>query len=557
MLQPYWYWVEEFRLVPAIESRPAMARLLRLFQGELQIDLSCLVSFSAKFFVCLVWYAFDKLVGLPLKPIRDGIAMQNNLIITTMAYLLAFSILPLRADDKKPNVIVILADDLGYADLGFRGSDRIKTPHLDRLASMGVRFTDGHVSASVCSPSRAGLLTGRYQQRFGHEANSPRRPDGMDTNEFTMGQAFQRLGYRTGIIGKWHLGSEEKHYPTARGFDVFWGLRSGSRTYWYDEKKTDKDGNDKAIEHNGERVKFEGHLTDRLGDQTVKFINDNKDQPFFVYLSFTAPHGPMQSKPEDMEALGTKDNYLGLIYGMDRNIGKVVGALEKNQLMDNTIIWFLSDNGGIGPSFSNFPLGGKKGFKFEGGHRVPFILYWKNRVDAGTVYEPMVSSLDIFPTSLVAAGGSLKQERPFDGVDLIPYLSGKNNSLPHKQLYWRKQECAAMRDGDWKLIRVENYGLALYNLKDDIAEKKDIAAEHPQQTKRLNEMLEAWEQDKISPLWMEAERYTVMRYQYHTQRFKTGEIDPKVSSKPPRKTSTSRTASRTTTFCRHRILCLV
>ncbi|TWT84328.1 Arylsulfatase [Planctomycetes bacterium CA13] len=457
--------------------------------------------------------------------------LNPKLFITNMAFLIAVSVMPVCASERKPNVILILADDLGYADLGFQGSDRIKTPHLDRLASMGTRFSDGHVSASVCSPSRAGLMTGRYQQRFGHEGNSPRRPDGMDTAERTMGQALQSLGYRTAIFGKWHLGSEEKHYPTRRGFDVFWGLREGSRTYWYDEQKTDKPGSDKATEHNGTQVKFDGHLTDRLGDQTVKFIEECKDKPFFVYLSFTAPHGPLQSKPEDLQALGTDDNYLGLIYGMDRNIGKVLDSLHQHRLIDNTIIWFLSDNGGIGPTFSNYPLGGKKGFKFEGGHRVPFLLYWKNHVPAGKVYDQMVSSLDIYPTSLAAAGGSLDQPRPVDGVDLIPYVTGENTNTPHERLYFRKLECAAMRDGHWKLIRVDDYGFALYNLKDDIAERNDLSAQQPDRVSQMKGLLEAWEQDKMEPLWKEGERYKIMRYQYHTQRFKTGEIDPKLDSK--------------------------
>lgn len=457
--------------------------------------------------------------------------MIQKSFIATLACFAAVSALALHGAEKKPNVILILADDLGYADLGFQGSGRIKTPHLDRLASLGTSFSDGHVSASVCSPSRAGLMTGRYQQHFGHEANSPRRPDGMDTQEQTMGQAFQSLGYRTAIFGKWHLGSEDQHYPTNRGFDVFWGLRSGSRPYWYDAKKTDKPGNDKAIEHNGTQVMFDGHLTDRLGDQTVKFINQTKDQPFFVYLSFTAPHGPLQSKPEDLEALGTDDNYLGLIYGMDRNIGKVLAALEQHDLMDNTIIWFLSDNGGIGPTFSNYPLGGKKGFKFEGGHRVPFLLYWKDHVPSGKTYDQMVSALDIYPTSLVAAGGSLDQPREFDGVDLMPYVTSENNGVPHDRLYWRKLECAAVRDGQWKLIRVDDYGSALYNLNADIAERRDLAAQHPEKVTQLEKLLEAWEQDKMQPLWEEGEGHVVMRYQYHTERFRTGEIASRIDSK--------------------------
>lgn len=456
---------------------------------------------------------------------------------TLLIGLVAIVSSPLQAEKTKPNIVIILADDLGYADVGFQGSQRIKTPHLDRLAAGGVRFTDGHVSASVCSPSRAGLITGRYQQRFGHEGNTPKRPFGMDPQELTLGQALKKQGYRTGIFGKWHLGDEDHHYPTKRGFDEFWGLREGSRTYWYDEKGSDKAKSDKAIEHNGTQVKFEGHLTDRLGDQTVKFIEANKGQPFFAFLSFTAPHGPLQSKPEDMKALGTEDNYAGLIYGMDRNIGKVLGALEKHDLKDNTIIWFLSDNGGIGPTFSNHPLGGKKGFKFEGGHRVPFILHWKDHVPAGKDYDEMVSSLDIFATSLVAAGGSLEIPNPLDGVDLMPFLHGKTESVPHERLYWRKLECAAMRDGQWKLIRVDGYGFALYNLEDDIGEKKDLAATNPEKVTELKTLLEAWEQDKMEPLWQEGERYIGMRLKYHTERFRTGEADPQISSKPSKQKS--------------------
>lgn len=423
---------------------------------------------------------------------------------------------------SKPNVLVIMADDLGYHDLGFQGSEHIKTPHLDRLASLGMRFTDGHTAASVCSPSRAGFITGRYQQRFGHEANGTPRPLGMDVNERTMGQAFQELGYRTAIMGKWHLGDEETQYPTHRGFDIFYGLREGSRSFWYNEKKDDKPGNMHAAEHNGKQVKFDGHFTDWLGQKTIEFIDETKDLPFFVFLSFTAPHGPLQSKPEDMAALGTKDGYAGLIYGMDRNIGDVLEALERNGKMDNTIIWFLSDNGGIAGQASNAPLGGKKGTKLEGGHRVPFLLYWKGRIPAGRDYDEMISSMDIMPTSLKAAGGSLEQERPFDGVDLMPYITGKKKGIPHQQLYWRKLKCAAMRDGDWKLFRIEGVDLALYNLKNDIGEQKNLAQQMPEKVQRMEKMLVAWEQDKMEPLWSEGKYWEKWRQDYHKAWFETG-----------------------------------
>lgn len=427
------------------------------------------------------------------------------------------------AAETQPNILLILADDLGYHDVGFQGSERVITPHLDRLAAEGMRFTDGHVSASVCSPSRAGIMTGRYQQRFGHEANCPPRPHGMDVNERTLGQALQALGYRTGLFGKWHLGDEPHQYPTVRGFDEFYGLREGSRTFWYNpEHPHDKPGDPKNVEHNGKQVQFEGHFTDWLGDRTVEFVEAESDQPFFAFLSFTAPHAPLESKPEDLAALGTEDHYLGLIYGLDRNVGKVLAVLEKTGQLDNTLIWFLSDNGGTVKQASNYPLGGKKGTEFEGGHRVPFVLYWKDRVPVG-VYEPMVSALDIYPTCVKAAGGSLEQERAVDGVDLIPYITGAVKDLPHPTLIWRKLECAAVRDGDWKLIRVENYGYALFNLKNDIAEKKDLAAAMPEKVTQLSRQLQAWETDKRDELpWLEAEKWTGVRFKDHTVKFKTG-----------------------------------
>ncbi len=423
----------------------------------------------------------------------------------------------------RPNVLVIMADDLGYHDLGFQGSEHIKTPNIDQLAAQGMRFTDGHVAASVCSPSRAGFITGRYQQRFGHEGNAPPHAKGMDVNERTIANAFKALGYRTAVFGKWHLGDTPEFHPNVRGFDEFYGLLGGGRNYWYNKEKSDRPDSHDASQHNGEPIKFEGHFTDWLGEKAVEFIDETKDQPFFAFLSFTAPHTPLQSKPEDMEALGLpKNNYAGLIYGMDRNIGYVIEALKRSGKLENTLIWFLSDNGGIAGQSSNAPLSGKKGYKFEGGQRVPFLLYWKGRVPAGKEYGEMVSSLDIFATSVKASGGSLKQERPLDGVDLMPYITGKQSGIPHRQLYWRKLDCAALRDGDWKLIRIDNYGFALYNLKDDLEEQKDLAAKMPEKVQQLQKMMEAWEEGLMEPLWSEGEYWAKERFKYHTTRFKNG-----------------------------------
>ena len=437
--------------------------------------------------------------------------------------------LPLQAEQTRPNILLILADDLGYEDVGFHGGTRFPTPHLDWLAQHGMRFSDAHVTASVCTPSRAGLLTGRYQQRFGMEGNTPKRPWGIDPDERTIGNLLQDCGYRTALFGKWHQGCEPGHYPTVRGFDEFWGLREGSRSYWYGESKDDNPGNPRGIEHNGVQVAFEGHLTDRLTDRAIDYIQTDSNKPFFVFLSYTAPHSPLESKPEDLKAIGSDDHYLGLIYGMDRNIGRVLDVLRESGQIDNTMIWFLSDNGGTVKQASNLPLGGKKGYKFEGGHRVPFVLYWKDHVPAGAVYEPMVSALDILPSSLAAAGGSLDQSRPLDGHDLLPFVNGAGSTVPHERLFWRKLDCAAVRDGPWKLIRVDNYGLALYNLDDDLAETNDLAAAMPGKTEELNRLLVAWEQDKMDPPYDEGVFWRLERYYYHTERFRTG-TNPEVTA---------------------------
>jgi len=243
----------------------------------------------------------------------------------------------------RPNIIILLADDLGWADLGYQGSNDIRSPHIDKLANNGIRFTDGHVSASVCSPSRAGLMTGRYQQRFGHEANSPPPTDGMDLKQLTMADRLKKLGYRTGLIGKWHLGNQDEFYPTQRGFDYFYGLRSGSRSYFYNAQKDDKAGNPKAIEENGERVKFDGYLTDVFGQKAIDFINTKDDRPFFLFHSFTAPHGPMHATEEDKALFTSIENtkrrsYAAMIWAMDRAIGKLVASLKESGRFENTLI---------------------------------------------------------------------------------------------------------------------------------------------------------------------------------------------------------------------------
>ncbi len=422
---------------------------------------------------------------------------------------------------SQPNILIILADDLGFNDLSCQGSKDILTPNIDRIAEGGVSFTDAHPTASVCSPSRAGLLTGRYQHRFGHEANTPPKGFGMDVDEKTLGDSLRSLGYRTGIVGKWHVGNGEEHYPNRRGFDYFYGLRGGSRSYFYNPEKNDRPNDPHAIEFNGKQIKFDGYLTDVLGDKAVEFI-ESKKQPFFLFLSFTAPHTPMEATEEDLAKFSNIKNkkrriYAAMVWAMDRAVGKAIKCLEHNGLSDNTIIWFLSDNGGPTSSNSsdNSPLSGFKGIKFEGGIRVPFILNWKNHIKAGSQFDGLTSALDIFPTCVAAAGGNPSKGKPLDGTNLIPFITGNENGSPHQKLYWHKLWFSAMRDGKWKLIYVDTYGYALYNLENDLSEQNNLAEEMLERLEAMKAGLNTWKASMADPLWSEDEYWHEVRGKDH------------------------------------------
>lgn len=439
----------------------------------------------------------------------------------TLCFLVA-GLLTVSSPAKPPNVLILLADDLGWADLGFQGSKDVLSPHLDQFAAQSVRFTDGHVTASVCSPSRAGLMTGRYQQRFGHEANTPPNDQGMDLKQVTMADALKKLGYRTGVIGKWHLGNADRFYPLQRGFDYFYGLREGSRGYFYNADREDKPTSNKRIERNQETVAFDGYLTDVLGDQASQFIAKESEDPFFLFLSFTAPHGPLQATEEDLQRFANIENpkrrtYAAMVWAMDRAIGKVLQQLEDSGQADNTIVWFLSDNGGAtGNGSINLPLAGHKGIKFEGGIRVPFLMRWPDKIEGGRTYDQMVSSMDIFATSLAAAGGDVRAAK-LDGADLSPYLTGTKGGTPHQTLYWHKLWFSAMRDGFWKLIYVKDYGYALYDLSADPNETTNLAKQNPQRVDSMKQSMIAWKAKMETPRWGEAIRWFHEHYKNHVR----------------------------------------
>lgn len=421
----------------------------------------------------------------------------------------------------RPNVIIIVADDMGWADLGCYGGRDVQTPHLDRLAAQGVRCTSGYVTHSFCSPTRAGLLTGRYQQRFGHENNPPFRPDdpqvGLAVAEKTLPELLRPAGYVSGAIGKWHLGAHPNFHPQRRGFDEFFGFLGGGHRYFLDtlaeqlaEVQARKQPNPEAIsycvplERNGTPVEARGYLTDALSAEAAAFIDRHAQQPFLLYLAYNAPHTPLEAPPERLArfadvADADRRTFCAMMSAVDDGVGRVVEALDRNRLRERTLVCFLSDNGGqTEHGASNGPLRGRKGMTYEGGVRVPLLAVWPGTLPAGT-YDRPVSSLDLLPTAVALAGATLPSDRTYDGVNLLPYLTGQRTDAPHETLYWRRDEQIGVRHGDWKLVRVGTRPAELYDLANDVGETRDVAAKHPETVARLTALYDAWRRDHIPP----------------------------------------------------------
>lgn len=416
---------------------------------------------------------------------------------------------------NKPNILVILLDDAGYNDFGFNGSKDLLTPNIDRLAADGTVFTDAHVSASVSGPSRAGILSGRYNQRCGYECNLGDTL-GLGLNEETIADVFLRNGYNTSCFGKWHQGDAPEYHPNRRGFEHFYGFIAGSRSYFYRPNRDDKPGDVYNLQYNGKQLSFNGYMTDVLADAAVDYLDEQKGsgKPFMMYLAFNAVHTPMEATKEDMARFEghSRQKLAAMTWAVDRGIGKVVDKLKKEGMYENTLIFFLSDNGGAhNNQSSNYPLKGFKGNKYEGGIRVPFFITMGGKYK-GT-FDGLSSSLDIFSTSIAAAGidkESLKN--PIDGVDLIPYISGEMSGNPHDILFWRKEKSSAVRMGDYKLISVEGLGQRLYNLNDNLGEDNDLRKINPELCKEMTDKYKEWEKGIITPmLWDEGVWHEVTR----------------------------------------------
>lgn len=400
---------------------------------------------------------------------------------------------------KKPNLIVIMTDDMGWADVGFNGCKDIPTPNIDKIANEGARFDEGYVSFPVCGPSRAGFLTGRYQDRFGFTTNpsiDPKNPiSGLPVEEETMAQVLKKANYNNAIIGKWHMGTNAVFHPLERGFDYFYGFLSGGHNYFPDELTLNDLSEVNAkyawyrtkIIENRTAVETDDYLTDEFSDAAVTYIKNqiDNDQHFMLYLAYNAPHTPLQATEKYLSRFpNIRDNkrktYAAMVSAVDDGVGRILEVLKANNLDENTIVVFLSDNGGASNNASdNGPLRGLKGDLFEGGVRVPFAIRWKGVIPQGQSYDKAVSSLDIMATIVAQTNVKINPNRPLDGVDLIPFLTGKDSGTPHDFLFWRKweQNAMAIRQGNYKLVSNKNQKQSppeLYDLSLDGSENTNI-----------------------------------------------------------------------------------
>lgn len=427
---------------------------------------------------------------------------------------------------RPPNIVLIVADDQGYGEMHCQGGD-LPTPNLDRLAAGGVRFTSGYVSAPLCSPSRAGFLTGRYQQRFGHEINPVEkmndRPDvGLPLSQKTIADYLRSAGYRTGMCGKWHLGTAEAFHPLNRGFDEFFGfLREG---HYYLPAPFDH-APEHVIAHlrvrepdynrlnpllrGRQAVDEADYLTTAFAREATAFIERHKAHPFFLYVPFNAPHSPMQATPQDYARFPNLADehrrvWAGMLASLDDNIGRILAKISDEGLAQDTLIFFLSDNGGPTEELTsrNDPLSGGKGSLLEGGLRIPFLAVWPGHIPAGLVYTRPVISLDVLPTALAAARAPPPADVKLDGVDLLPFLTKQRLDEPHAALYWRLQKQLAIRQGDWKLVRANGAKtFRLFNLAADVGEKMDLAEQEPDRVRKLTADLMRWNGELVPPLW--------------------------------------------------------
>ncbi len=432
------------------------------------------------------------------------------------------------AQTSRPNILVVLCDDLGYCDVGFNGSPDIKTPNIDKLAKGGTVFTSAYVAHPFCGPSRAALMTGRYPQCIGTPYNlrdeGYETEDGVPLSETFMSNVLHDAGYYTAAIGKWHLGDADRFSPNNRGFDEFYGFLGGGHSYFPDKYKPMYNQQSKAgkypikgyikpLMHNNQPAGETEYITDELSNQTIRVVNGlaGKTQPFFIYLAYNAPHTPLEAKEEDLKQFATIKNpdrrtYAAMVYAVDRGVGEIVSALKANKQYDNTLIVFFSDNGGnFNHGANNYPLQGLKGDTWEGGYRVPMFFHWPQTIAAGKKSDIPVSSLDLYPTFAKLAKATLPKGKILDGKDISGILSGEPTAADERMIYaFRHREGyndVGARRGDWKITRMGNEPWQLFNITNDIGEHRDMSGQFPDRLKTMVAETEKWSRTHVGPLW--------------------------------------------------------
>lgn len=469
-----------------------------------------------------------------------------NIVAMALLSLVSGSALAATAEKiEKPNIVVILADDLGYADVGFNGSKDIVTPNLDKLANEGMTFDEAYTAHPFCGPSRAALMTGRYPHKIGSQFNLPVRGSfvGVPTEEKFVSKMLQENGYFTGAVGKWHLGEAPEYHPNRRGFDEFYGFLGGGHNYFPEQFKkfyakqkeqglTNIDPYNRPLEHNGKEVDENEYITDALSREGANFVRKAADtgKPFFLYLAYNAPHSPLQAKQEDMDKFpAIKDKkrktYAGMVYAMDRGVGALVETLKSTGQLDNTLIVFFSDNGGDKRyGANNDPLREGKGSVFEGGFRTPMVMHWPKQIQAGSRFEHPIKALDLFPTFAGLAGAEFEPDNKLDGKNIFPFL--QSGAAPHKDdlifalRHRGSYSDAAVRRNAWKAVKVgEHAPWKLFNIGQDKAEERDLADKHPLMLRDMVREMEKWSWDNAQPGWFHIHKEGALWRQHGMPRF--------------------------------------
>lgn len=460
--------------------------------------------------------------------------MKRALVVVVVA---VWSV-AVRAQDR-PNIVVILSDDAGYADFGFTGGRAVPTPSVDRIAREGALLSQFYTTASVCSPSRAGFLTGRYQQRFGHHSNLTESASsaglGMAPAEVTVAEHLAERGYATGVIGKWHLGAAPGLTPIDQGFDEFHGMIAGGRSFFAIRgvgteqglQQTVADANGApAISWVDEQAIEDFYITDWIGGQAVDFIerHGSAESPFYLFVSFTAPHTPMDALDSDLAAVSDieperRRTYAAMMRAYDRNVGRVLDALDERGLADRTLVMCFNDNGGATNNGSdNGRFRGMKGSKWEGGVRVPCFVRWPGVIEPGMNFTPVVSSMDLTATAVALAGGAADGAAPLDGRDLTAAMSVVgpwSDDAIHSELFWARGPAGAVRSGPWKLIFTDESDPLLFHIPADPGETTDLAGEHPDVAAALRAAYEHWLGEVSEPLWREGEKWENFQRRKH------------------------------------------